>query len=156
VKVKEEEDLDAQCVVCCFFVKIISSDQPVFEQQWYETWIPEDAALQSTALALVATAKNPILYSIEAGNDFDEFGMDYQTGMMNGTIFFTFYSYHSPNETYNCFKSEVVQMGAQWELENSEMEGRRVSMLPTIVIIIIIITFFSRTEKAKERDMDGN
>jgi hypothetical protein len=97
VKVKEEEDLDAQCGVCCFvpwkypgvptcttetrvFVKIISSDQPVFEQQWYETWIPEDAALQSTALALVATAKNPILYSIEAGNDFDEFGMDYQTG----------------------------------------------------------------------------
>jgi hypothetical protein len=84
VKVKDEEDLDAQCVVCCFvpwkypgvatwvtettvLVKIISSDQPVFEQQWYETWIPEDA-------------KNPILYSIEAGNDFAEFGMDYQTG----------------------------------------------------------------------------
>jgi hypothetical protein len=122
VKVKEEEDLDAQCVVCCFvpwkypgvptwatetrvLVKIISSDQPVFEQQWYET----------------------------------------------STIVFIFYSYPSTNETYNCFKSEVVKMCTQWELENSEMEGRRVSMLPMIVIIMII-TFFSRTEKVKERD----
>jgi hypothetical protein len=24
-------------------VKIVSVDQPVFEQQFYETWIPEDA-----------------------------------------------------------------------------------------------------------------
>jgi len=62
-------------------VKIVSSDQPVFEQQFYETWIPEDAVVQSTALALVAHAKHPILYSIETGNDFDEFGIDYQTGL---------------------------------------------------------------------------
>lgn len=61
-------------------VKVVSSEQPVFEQQWYETWIPEDAAVGSTALALVAHAKNPILYSIEGGNELDEFGIDYQTG----------------------------------------------------------------------------
>lgn len=62
-------------------IKIVTHDQPIFEQQFYETWIPEDAALQSTALALVAHAKNPIMYSIEAGNEYDEFGIDYQTGM---------------------------------------------------------------------------
>lgn len=61
-------------------VKIVTENHPVFEQQWYETWIPEDASIQSTALALVAHAKNPVLYSIESGNEFDEFGIDYQTG----------------------------------------------------------------------------
>jgi len=33
-----------------------------------------------SALALVAHAKNPIMYSIEAGNEYDEFQIDYQTG----------------------------------------------------------------------------
>jgi hypothetical protein len=64
-------------------VKVVSSDQPVFEQQFYETWIPEDAALQSTALALMAHAQNSILYSIQGGNDQDEFAIDYQTGRVN-------------------------------------------------------------------------
>ncbi|XP_035710399.1 fat-like cadherin-related tumor suppressor homolog isoform X3 [Folsomia candida] len=63
-------------------VKVVSSDQPVFEQQFYETWIPEDAALQSTAIALMAHAHNPILYSIHGGNDHDEFAIDYQTGVL--------------------------------------------------------------------------
>ncbi|CAG7823399.1 unnamed protein product [Allacma fusca] len=63
-------------------IKIVTHDQPVFEQQWYETWVPEDAAIQSTALALQAHAKNPIMYSIEGGNEFEEFGIDYQTGVL--------------------------------------------------------------------------
>lgn len=61
-------------------VKVVNEDQPAFEQQWYETWIPENVALQSTVLALQAHSRNPIIYSIEDGNENDMFGIDCQAG----------------------------------------------------------------------------
>jgi len=61
-------------------IKVVTHDQPVFEHQFYETWLPESAPVQSTALALTVTAKHPVLFSIEGGNELDLFGIDYQAG----------------------------------------------------------------------------
>ena len=86
----------------------MSEDEPAFEQQWYETWIPENLALQSTVLALQAYSRNPILYSIEDGNENDMFGMDCQAGKSLGHLPNYKKSFRVPN--FEVEKSAQVQL----------------------------------------------
>lgn len=61
-------------------IKVVNQDQPVFEHQFYETWVPESSPIQSTVLSITARSRDPIFFSIDGGNELDLFGIDYQTG----------------------------------------------------------------------------
>jgi len=64
-------------------IKVIDRSMPVFDKQFYTDTVSEDIEVHSP-LALNIQAESPmgrkLIYSIEKGNDFEEFALDFNTG----------------------------------------------------------------------------
>lgn len=64
-------------------VKLVDKSMPVFDKQFYSVSTPEDVALHSP-LPVTIKAESPLgrklIYSIVAGDPFEEFAVDFSTG----------------------------------------------------------------------------
>jgi protocadherin Fat 1/2/3 len=64
-------------------IKVIDRSMPVFDKQFYTDSVSEDVEVHSP-LALSVHAESPmgrkLIYTIEKGNDFEEFALDFNTG----------------------------------------------------------------------------
>ncbi|XP_076315436.1 fat-like cadherin-related tumor suppressor homolog [Tachypleus tridentatus] len=68
-------------------IKVINRNMPTFEKQFYRVSVPENMRPKSPVLSI--TAESPqgrqLIYSIVKGNDDEEFGVDFNTGIyLNG------------------------------------------------------------------------
>lgn len=65
-------------------VKLVDKSMPVFDKQFYSVSTPEDVALHSP-LPVTIKAESPLgrklIYSIVAGDPFEEFAVDFSTGI---------------------------------------------------------------------------
>lgn len=68
---------------------------PVFDKHYYTVSVAEDIELHSP-LAVAITAQSPLnrklIYSLVSGNEFEEFALDFNTGMCVCNYAFDFYA----------------------------------------------------------------
>lgn len=64
-------------------ITVINEATPIFTQQFYSISIPENTPSHTAVLSIEATSPTgkKLIYSINGGDDFDEFGVDFNTGV---------------------------------------------------------------------------
>lgn len=71
-------------------VKVVDRSMPVFDKQFYTVSTPENVQIHSP-LAVNIKAESPLgrklIYSIVAGNQYEEFAVDFSTGNNNDNTF---------------------------------------------------------------------
>lgn len=76
-----EPSLTSQCTVV---VKVFTASTPNFTQVVYESSIPENIPLSSAVTTVTALSPNDnkIIYSISDGDPYNEFTVQFSTGML--------------------------------------------------------------------------
>lgn len=69
-------------------VTIMDRATPMFDQPFYSVSVPENVQLYSTLITIFASSPTggKLVYSIIKGDDYGEFGVDFNTGRYGVTV----------------------------------------------------------------------